>query len=47
MSFGFPEIMIVFLIVVLLFGAKKLPDLARSIGTSLKEFKNGIKKDKS
>ncbi len=47
MSLGLPEIMIIFLIVVHLFGAKKLPDLARSIGTSLKEFKNGIREDKS
>ncbi len=47
MSLGLPEIMIIFLIVVLVFGAKKIPDLARSIGTSLKEFKNEIRGDKS
>ncbi|MCP3995721.1 MAG: twin-arginine translocase TatA/TatE family subunit [bacterium] len=36
------EIIIVLLIVVLLFGARKLPDLARSIGASAKEFRKGL-----
>ncbi len=36
------EIIIVLLIIVLLFGARKLPDLARSIGASAKEFRKGI-----
>ena len=34
-----PEILIIFLIVLLLFGAKRLPELFRSFGKSLKEFK--------
>lgn len=34
------ELMIVFLLIVLLFGAKRLPDLARSLGKSIKEFKH-------
>ncbi|GAA5494591.1 sec-independent protein translocase protein TatA [Rubritalea squalenifaciens DSM 18772] len=38
-SFGGQEMMIVFLIVLLLFGAKKLPQLARGIGKSMGEFK--------
>lgn len=36
------ELLIVLLIVVLIFGAKKLPDLARSLGSSAKEFRKGI-----
>lgn len=35
---GGPELIVILLIVVLLFGAKKLPELARSIGSSIKEF---------
>ena len=35
------ELMIVLLIVLILFGVKKLPDLARSLGRSLGEFKKG------
>jgi sec-independent protein translocase protein TatA len=41
-SFGVPELLIVLGIVLLLFGAKKLPDLARSLGKSTKEFKKGL-----
>jgi sec-independent protein translocase protein TatA len=38
---GWPEIVFILVIVVLLFGAKKLPELARAIGQSLGEFKKG------
>jgi sec-independent protein translocase protein TatA len=34
------ELLIVFLLIILLFGAKKLPELARSLGRSIKEFKH-------
>jgi len=43
MSIGLPEILVILLIVFLLFGAKRLPYLARSMGKALKEFKNGVK----
>jgi sec-independent protein translocase protein TatA len=36
------EIIIVLAIILLLFGARKLPDLARSIGASAKEFRKGL-----
>ena len=37
------EILIIVLVVVLLFGAKKLPDAARSIGRSMRIFKSEVK----
>jgi sec-independent protein translocase protein TatA len=40
MSLGPTELLIVLAIVMLLFGAAKLPKLARSLGESAKEFKN-------
>ncbi len=36
---GTPEMIILLVIVVLLFGAKRLPDLARGVGKSIREFK--------
>ena len=42
MSFGAPELLIVLLIVLVLFGSTRLPKLARSIGQASKEFKKGI-----
>ena len=40
---GGPELLIVGAVVLLLFGAKKLPDLARSLGRSSSEFKKGMR----
>lgn len=39
MPLGPTELIIILVIVVLLFGAKKLPELSRSMGTSIKEFR--------
>jgi len=36
---GMPEMIMIFVVVLLLFGAKKLPELARGIGKSMGEFK--------
>lgn len=38
-SLGWPEFTFIFLIVLLLFGAKKLPEVARGLGKSLGEFR--------
>jgi sec-independent protein translocase protein TatA len=40
---GAPELIIILVIVVLLFGASRLPKLARSLGEASKEFKDGVK----
>ncbi|MDD4871802.1 MAG: twin-arginine translocase TatA/TatE family subunit [Kiritimatiellae bacterium] len=36
-----PELIIILFVILLLFGSKKLPELARSIGKSISEFKKG------
>ena len=41
MSFGLPEILLILLAIIILFGAKKIPELARGLGKSLSEFKKG------
>lgn len=40
-NFGMPELLLILLAVLLLFGARKIPDLARALGRSLSEFKKG------
>ncbi|HKX74001.1 MAG TPA: twin-arginine translocase TatA/TatE family subunit [Acidimicrobiia bacterium] len=37
-----PEWIIILVVVLLIFGARKLPELARSLGASAKEFRKGI-----
>jgi sec-independent protein translocase protein TatA len=39
---GLPELIVIFVILLLLFGATRLPQIAKSIGESIKEFKKGI-----
>jgi sec-independent protein translocase protein TatA len=39
---GLPEMIVIGLIFVLLFGAKKLPELGGAIGKSIKSFKQGV-----
>lgn len=42
-NIGFPELLVVLLIVLLLFGAKRLPEIAKGLGRSVQEFKEGLK----
>ncbi|MFL5730522.1 MAG: twin-arginine translocase TatA/TatE family subunit [Cytophagaceae bacterium] len=44
---GVPELIVIFLIIVLLFGAKKIPDLARGLGKGIREFKDASREIKS
>ncbi len=46
-NIGLPEILIIMFVLVLLFGAKKIPELAQGIGKGMKEFKKAMKDDDS
>jgi sec-independent protein translocase protein TatA len=41
-SLGAPELIIILVVVLLLFGSTRLPKLARSLGQASKEFKQGV-----
>lgn len=43
MNLGGPELLIVLVVVLVLFGGSKLPKLARSLGQAQNEFKSGLK----
>ncbi len=42
-NLGFQELIIIFLIVLLLFGAKKIPDIAAGLGRGIRDFKRAMK----
>lgn len=44
---GYQELLIILVIVLVLFGANRLPELARSLGSSVKEFKKGVNEAKA
>lgn len=46
-NIGFPELMIIFVIILVLFGGKKIPDLAKSIGEGIRSFKKAINDDEN
>jgi TatA/E family protein of Tat protein translocase len=39
---GYQELLLILVILLILFGASRLPQLARSLGSSVKEFKKGV-----
>ncbi|MBA2282056.1 MAG: twin-arginine translocase TatA/TatE family subunit [Acidimicrobiia bacterium] len=43
MNLGAPELLIILAVMLLLFGSRKLPDLARSLGSAKKEFEQGTR----
>jgi sec-independent protein translocase protein TatA len=45
-SLGGPEVFIVIFAILLLFGAKKIPELARGMGRGIREFKDATKEIK-
>ena len=44
-SLGVPELVIVFLIIVVLFGASRIPHIGRGLGEGIRNFKKGLKGD--
>jgi len=44
---GYQELLIILVIVLILFGANRLPELAKSLGSSVKEFKKGVNESKA
>jgi sec-independent protein translocase protein TatA len=46
-SLGVPELLLILLIVIIIFGANKLPQLGRGLGQGLRNFKDAIKGDES
>ncbi len=45
MNFGMTELLIIFAIIIILFGARRIPDLAKGLGQSIKSFKKGIEEE--
>ena len=47
LGLGWPEILIIGLIIVILFGAKRIPEVAKGLGEGIRSFKTGMKGDES
>lgn len=45
--FGVTEIIVILVIVLLLFGGRKIPELMKGLGTGIKEFKNASKDEQN
>ena len=42
-SIGWPELMVIVVVAVLLFGGKKIPELAKGLGEGIRNFKDSLK----
>jgi sec-independent protein translocase protein TatA len=42
-SIGLPELLIILVVAVLLFGGKKIPEVAKGLGEGIRNFKNSLK----
>jgi len=42
-SIGLPELLVILVVAVLLFGGKKIPELAKGLGEGIKNFKSSLK----
>jgi sec-independent protein translocase protein TatA len=45
-SLGFPELLVILAIVIVIFGANRLPEIGRGIGSAIRNFKNETKDEK-
>lgn len=43
---GFPELLVILVIVIVIFGASRLPQLGRGLGEGIRNFKQGVQDDK-
>ena len=42
-SLGFPELMVILVIIIMIFGANRLPEIGRGIGKGIRNFKDATK----
>ena len=42
-SIGFPELVVILVVALLLFGGRKIPEVAKGLGEGIKNFKNALK----
>jgi sec-independent protein translocase protein TatA len=42
---GFPELLLILVIVVLIFGTSRIPELGRGLGEGIRNFRKGVKAD--
>ena len=47
LAIGPGQIAVIAILVLLLFGGKKIPELMKGLGTGIKEFKKGVKEDEA
>ncbi len=46
-SIGFPELLLILLIALLVFGGKRLPEMARGLGAGIRDFKRALNGEES
>ena len=44
-SIGFPELVVILIVALLLFGGKKIPEIAKGLGEGIRNFKQSVKGD--
>ena len=44
-SIGMPELVVIFIVVLLLFGGRKIPEIAKGLGEGIRNFKSALKSE--
>ena len=47
LAIGMPQVVLIAIVVLLIFGGKKIPELMKGLGSGIKEFKDASKEDSS